>query len=149
MSESETISKGVPTALTAWREAIETNGLTVDTTGVSPSLDRLRDAHAGAGKGGSSSQLHDASQEIKAFGDSYGISCGLVWGHTGRDWDIVSELAGGWTDRVLAEHEQVRTPDSVRESSRGLTARERHERNRAARGVEPLTIIVSGKTEVL
>ena len=92
----------------------------VDTTGVSPSLDRLRDAHAGAGKGGDSSLLHDAPPEVAAFGAVYGHSCGLVWGHTGRDWDRLSDLAGSWVDRALEEHERAQVPAAVQEDSRGL-----------------------------
>ena len=90
--------------------------------------------------------MHDAPPEVKAFGAVYGLSCGLVWGHTGRDWDRMSELAGSWADGVLEEQERARIPDAVRKSSRGLTARERYERDREARDVEPITILVFGKT---
>ena len=76
----------------------------------------------------------------------YGLSCGLVWGHTGRDWDRLSDLAGSWVDRALEEHERAQVPAAVQEDSRGLRSGERLDRERAAREVEPLTILIFGKT---
>ena len=75
------LARTFPSAAHVWRGANKHKWQPIDTTGVSPSLDRLRDAHAGAGEGGDSSLLRDAPPEVAAFGAIYGISCGLVWGH--------------------------------------------------------------------
>ena len=45
------LERTFPGTLHVWRDANQQKGLPADTTGVSPSLDRLRDAHAGAGEG--------------------------------------------------------------------------------------------------
>ena len=78
------LGRALPSPMYMWKDACKLAPGAVDTTGVSPSLDRLLSAHAGAGKGGESSILHEAPMEVVAFGAAFGLSCGLVWGHTGK-----------------------------------------------------------------
>ena len=117
-----------PTEL--WKDASKLGLRTVDTAGVSPSLDRLLYAHAGVGKGGETSMLHEAPSEVVAFGAVYGISCNSVWGYTAKNWDRLAKLAGDWLERALERHESGRT--STREC--------------ASKRFEPLTVLIFGKT---
>ena len=101
------LSRALPSPMYAWKDASKLAPRAVGTTGLSPSLDRLRGMHAGAGQGGDSSMLHEAPPEVAAFGAVYGLSCGSVWVHTGKDWDRLADLAERWVDRALEEHERT------------------------------------------
>ena len=74
-----------PTEL--WKDASKLVPRNVDTAGVSPSLDRLLGVHAGAGRRGESSMLHEAPSEVVAFGAVFGLSCNSVWGYTAKNWE--------------------------------------------------------------
>ena len=90
--------------------------------------------------------LHEAPPEVAAFGAVYGLSCGSVWGHTGKNWDRLADLAKSWVERALDEHERVHLPAVAREDPRSLRKSERLDWDRAARELEPLTILIFGKT---